>query len=45
MLNEAETKETKGFFVAFLPLVVFQLGGGPGPIPPGYAYETYIKIV
>ena len=35
-----ETEETIGFFVTFLLLVVFQLGGGPlGPYwPPGYAY-------
>ena len=28
MLQETETEETKGFFVTFLSLVTFQLGGG-----------------
>ena len=32
MLKEIETKETIVFFVTFLSLVVFQLGGG-GPVP------------
>ena len=36
MLEETETEETRGFFVAFLSLVTFQLGTG-GSIP-GYAY-------
>ena len=27
MLKETETKETIGFFVTFLSMVVFQLGG------------------
>ena len=39
MLKETETKETIVFFVTFLSLVAFQLGGGAGPLgPPGYAY-------
>ena len=34
-----ETEETIVFFVAFLSLVAFQLGFGPGPLSlPGYAY-------
>ena len=37
MLKETEAEETKGFFVTFLSLVTFQLGGGGGGIP-GYAY-------
>ena len=41
MQNETETKETVVFFVTFLSLVAFQLGGGPGPLPPpGYAYVS-----
>ena len=28
MLEETEAEETKGFFVTFLSLVTFQLGGG-----------------
>ena len=28
MLEETEAEETKGFFVTFLSLVAFQLGGG-----------------
>ena len=35
MLKETEAEKTIGFFVKFLSLVAFQLGGGP----PGYAYE------
>ena len=40
MLKKTETEETVVFFVTFLSLVAFQLGGGAGPqIPPsGYAY-------
>ena len=34
MLEETEAEETKGFFVTFLSLVTFQLGGGI----PGYVY-------
>ena len=34
MLKETETEETRVFFVTFLLLLAFQLGGGP----PGYAY-------
>ena len=38
LVKETETEETIVFFVTFLSLVAFQLGGvGPGP-PPGYAY-------
>ena len=36
MLKETETEETTAFFVTFLSLLAFQLGGG-GP-PSGYAY-------
>ena len=39
MLEETEAEETKGFFVKFLSLVAFQLGGGGwGGEIPGYAY-------
>ena len=41
MLKETETEETVVFFVTFLSLVTFQLGGGgPGPLgpPSSYAY-------
>ena len=41
MLKETETKETLVFFVTFLSLVAFQLGGGRAPWPPsGYAYAS-----
>ena len=36
MLEETETEKTRGFFVAFLSLVTFQLEAGGGI--PGYAY-------
>ena len=36
MLRETETEEALGFFVIFLSLVVFQLGGGPARPPSGY---------
>ena len=36
MLKETDTEETIVFFVTFLSLVAFQLGG-PGP-PSGFAY-------
>ena len=32
MLEETETEETRGFFVAFLSLVTFQLGAGVGSL-------------
>ena len=35
MLEETETEETRDFFVTFLSLETFQLGGGG---IPGYAY-------
>ena len=34
-------KETIVFFVAFLLLVEFRLGGGGGSPPSGYAYVTH----
>ena len=37
MLEETETEETRGFFVAFLSLVTFQLEA-EGRIPGYYAY-------
>ena len=43
MVEETEPEETIVFFVTFLSLVTFQLGGGvPGPPepPPRYAYGT-----
>ena len=44
MLKETETEVTIVFFVTFLSLVAFQLGGGPGPPgpPSGYAYEASV---
>ena len=36
MLKEAENEETMGFFVTFLSLVAFQLGG-PGSLVPSLA--------
>ena len=43
MLKETKTEETIVFFVKFLSLVAFQVGGGPGPPgpPSGYAYECW----
>ena len=41
MLKKAKTEKTEVFFVTFLSLVAFQLGGGPpAPHPPGYAYNV-----
>ena len=37
MLKKLKTKK-RDFFVTFLSLVAFQLGG-PGPPAPGYAYN------
>ena len=38
MLKETKTEDTIVFFVTFLSLVAFQLGG-TGPLaPPGYAH-------
>ena len=46
MLKETETEETIVFFVTFLSLVAFQLGGGPGPrlaMPMvGYAHQLWL---
>ena len=39
MLKETETEETTVFFVTFLSLLAFQLGGGGGVGPHGYAYN------
>ena len=39
MLKETEAEETIDFFVAFLSLVAFRLGG-QAPCPPGYAYAV-----
>ena len=44
MLKETKAKETKVFFVTFLSLVAFQLGGGRPPPPPGYAYESVNEV-
>ena len=40
-----ETEETIVFFVTFLSLLAFRLGGGgAGPLaPPGYAYANALK--
>ena len=46
MLKETETEATIGFFVTFLSLVAFPLGGPglrPPPPPPGYAYASSNK--
>ena len=41
MMKETDTKETIGFFITFLSLVAFELGGGGGSGPHlGYTYET-----
>ena len=37
MPKETETEETIVFFVTFLSIVAFQLGGGL-PAPPDYTY-------
>ena len=36
MLKESETYERIVFFVAFLSLIAFQLGGGPDLLPPNW---------
>ena len=44
MLKRTEIEEPIGFFVTFLLLVAFQLGGGGerAPAPPsGYAYAPW----
>ena len=38
ILKETKTEETIVFFVTFLSLVAFQLGGSGPTGPPGYAY-------
>ena len=46
VLKETKTEETIVFFVTFLSLVAFQLGGGPGPFgSPGYAYGYQSGVV
>ena len=46
MLKETETEETIVFFVTFLSLVAFQLGGGWAPrAPPDYAYDAVVLSV
>ena len=45
MLKEIETEETIVFFVTFLSLVAFQLGGARAPkAPPSYAYDEVIAL-
>ena len=48
MLKETKAEETIVFFVTFLSLVAFQLGGkggrAPSPPPPGYAYTTTMYL-
>ena len=41
MLKETETEETICFFVTFLSLVSFQLGGKELGPPLGYVYDQY----
>ena len=36
MLKETITEKTVVFFVTFLSLVAFQLGGGAGPLAPSW---------
>ena len=45
LLKETESEETIVFFVTFLSLVAFQLGGGAGPPgpSPGYAYGSSLS--
>ena len=45
MPKEAETEETIVFFVTFLSLVAFQLGGSGSLAPPGYAYAAGMKSI
>ena len=40
MLKETETEETKAFLQHFHHKWHFDLGGGPGPLPHGYAYDV-----
>ena len=45
MLKETETEETIVFFVTFLSMVGFQLGGEaepPDPPSPGYVYALMV---
>ena len=42
VLKETETKETVGFFVTFLLLLVFQLGG---PRPPAPLLATPMTVL
>ena len=43
MVKETEAKETIGFFVIFLSLVTFQLGGG-GPWAPPLATHMTVGL-
>ena len=46
MQKETETEETIVFFVTFLSLVAFQLGGVRASwAPPGYAYAYKQTVV
>ena len=44
MLKETRTAETIVFFVTFLSLVAFQLGGGAAPLL-GYAYGIKYNLL
>ena len=44
MLKETETKEAMVFFVTFLSLVAFQLGGRHAAPSSGYAYATISRL-
>ena len=43
VLKETKREETIVYFVTFLSLVAYQLGGGRAP-SPGYAYEHLLRI-
>ena len=43
MLEETETEETRGFFVAFLLLVTFQLEAGAGSLATPMCWAVYFR--
>ena len=42
--KNAKKTEKIGFVSSFLSLIAFQLGGGKGPGPLGYAYDLIITV-